>query len=72
MLLVGGLRFPVAASVAGAVWGVSRGLYTWGYVNSEMGKQGGRRRLGMPYAIAEVALLGMSMATGWGLLNGEW
>ena len=67
-LLVAGLYYPCAASVLGALTGVFRLHYAWGYATN--GPNG--RRIG---AIANdlfiLALFVMSVCSGWSLLKGK-
>ena len=72
-----GLKFPVASSVLGSVWLVSRMFYMKGYSSDEnmgLDKLSGKGRyakgLGMPHLIAELGLVLLSGYTGLGLIMG--
>jgi glutathione S-transferase len=62
-LLVAGLKFPVAASVLGAGWIVSRILYAVGYTRAD--KEAGKGRLiGLPFWLFQLGLYGLVMYSG--------
>lgn len=63
-LLTAGLRWPVASSVLGALWGVSRIVYAVGYTRVDK-KNGSGRLYGSLYALAQLALIGMVGKMGW-------
>ncbi|KAK4942922.1 hypothetical protein LTR66_012627 [Elasticomyces elasticus] len=63
-LLIAGLRYPVASSVLGAVWSLSRIVYAVGYTKKD-GKDGAGRLLGSPFWLAQMALYGMAGLVGW-------
>ncbi|KAK4967540.1 hypothetical protein LTR66_011940 [Elasticomyces elasticus] len=63
-LLIAGLRYPVASSVLGAMWGLSRIVYAVGYTKKD-GKDGAGRLLGSPFWFAQMALYGMAGLVGW-------
>jgi glutathione S-transferase len=62
-LLIAGLRFPIASTVLGAGWIVSRILYAVGYTNPN--KENGKGRLiGLTFWLFQVGLYGMVGYTG--------
>lgn len=57
-LLVAGLRFPIASTVLGAGWIVSRILYAVGYTRAD--KEAGKGRLiGLPFWLFQLGLYGL-------------
>ncbi|KAI9827929.1 MAG: hypothetical protein M1819_006872 [Sarea resinae] len=71
-LLIAGLRWPVAASVLGGIWGAGRIVYALGYVRSSLGADGRGRLKGFWFMLAQFGLLGMAGSVGWSVLNGGW
>ena len=66
LLVFGGLSHPVAASVLGAIWIVSRFFYAYGYYTGEPKN----RSRGFFGYIGLFGLIGLSAWTGISLLNG--
>ncbi|KAG8624824.1 hypothetical protein KVT40_007891 [Elsinoe batatas] len=67
-MLVAGVRYPVAASVLGAVWNVGRVVYAVGYTRKDT--QGGKARLqGSFFWLAQLGLMGLAGWTGAGMLG---
>lgn len=63
-LFVAGLKFPVAASVMGALWGVGRVLYATGYTRKD--KESGKGRLmGAWASLLQIGLMGMAAKVGY-------
>jgi len=76
-MLVGGLKYPIASSVMGGVWVVSRVFYMRGYSadkNTSQDKASGKGRyaggLGMGHPLAELGLMLVAGYTGLGLVLG--
>ncbi|RDL34317.1 uncharacterized protein BP5553_07445 [Venustampulla echinocandica] len=67
-MLIGGLRFPLAAASLGATWTVFRYVYMVGY--SSGGGDGKGRLKGMPFWIAQLGLIGLAGYTGLSLVMG--
>lgn len=66
-LLISGLRFPVAASVMGVGWIVSRIAYAIGYTSPN--RTDGKARLyGAPFWLFQLGLYGMTAWTGFKML----
>jgi glutathione S-transferase len=67
-LLISGLKFPVAASLAGFGWVICRVLYAVGYTrpDKELGKG---RYAGAGFYFCQLALYGMTGWTGWSILQ---
>ncbi|KAK8228716.1 hypothetical protein BKA81DRAFT_403267 [Phyllosticta paracitricarpa] len=62
-LFVAGIKYPVASSVMGALWGVGRVLYATGYTRKD--KENGKGRvLGVWASLIQIGLLGMAAKVG--------
>lgn len=69
-LLVSGIRYPVAASTAGLVWGVGRIVYAVGYTWDSPGNKNGVYRIrGAFHMLAALTLFGLTGLSGWKLLT---
>ncbi|OCK74439.1 membrane-associated proteins in eicosanoid and glutathione metabolism [Lepidopterella palustris CBS 459.81] len=73
-LMIGGVGYPRAAAVAGAVWAVNRIIYAVGYTRAEEKagpgeKKGGKGRYyGILWNLAHLVLVGLAGKTGWDLV----
>lgn len=67
MLLVAGLKWPLAATGLGVGWLGFRGLYAWGYIYGTKPK-GGSRRAGMLFWLCQGGLWGMCAVMGFNLI----
>ncbi|KAF1990988.1 membrane-associated proteins in eicosanoid and glutathione metabolism [Aulographum hederae CBS 113979] len=68
-LLIGGLKYPVAASLVGVGWVVCRTAYAVGYTRRD--KEGGKgRSVGAPFWLFQVGLYWMAGSLGYSLLMG--
>lgn len=63
LILVSGLRYPVAAAALGAFWSVNRVLFLNGYMDTSK-KEGAGRYKGIGHFFAWIGLLGLSVKTG--------
>ena len=70
MMLVAGLKYPVAVTGLGATWMMFRVLYAYGYITSQPGTKGKARSMGTPYLFAELGLLILSGMTAYGITTG--
>ena len=69
-LLLGGLRFPLAASALGCVWLVGRYMYAVGYANSKMEEHGKGRYQGFIFYVGQAGVIGLAGYTGISMLLG--
>lgn len=68
-MLLSGLQFPLTAASLGAVWIVSRYVYMIGYQNPAWGKNGKGRLRGAGYALAQMALIGLTAFSGYKMIT---
>ncbi len=67
-MLIAGLRYPIATSVAGVIWSISRLVYAVGYT-WKTGKKGQFRALGEGAWLAQFYLFGLAGWVGWKMLT---
>ena len=68
MILVAGLRYPVAASALGVFWSLNRILFAKGYMDVSK-KDGGGRYRGVGHFFGWLGLLGLTVKTAVDLLT---
>lgn len=68
MLLVAGLKWPLAATGLGVAWLAFRGLYAWGYIYGTKPK-GGSRTMGSMFWLCQAGLWGMCATMGVNLIT---
>lgn len=63
LILVAGLRYPVAASALGVFWSFNRVLFALGYMDTSK-KEGKGRYRGIGHFLGFLGLLGLTIKTG--------
>lgn len=63
LILVAGLRYPIAASALGVFWSVNRVLFARGYMDTSK-KEGKGRYKGIGHFFGWLGLLGLTVKTG--------
>ncbi len=66
-LLAAGLQYPVASSVMGVGWLISRVVYAVGYTRKDKDKGQGRA-LGLTYMLFELGMIALTGKVGWNVL----
>lgn len=67
LILLSGLKYPVAASALGVVWSLNRVLFALGYMDTSK-KAGNGRYRGIGHFFAFLGLLGLTGKTGYDLV----